>query len=152
MKTLQETITELTESVLSDDNLLVVDVDVNVGGKQTIISVFLDTIEGGLNIDQCAKISRELSFLIDAQEIVTDKFTLNVSSPGLDRPLKDERQYAKNVNRKASVKFMKDGEKKSLKGVFVGFDTDHIKIDLGKGEILPVNRAELLELKILPAF
>lgn len=152
MKTLQETITELTESVLSDDNLLVVDVDVNIGGKQTIISVFLDTIEGGLNIDQCSKISRELSFLIDSQEIITDKFTLNVSSPGLDRPLKDERQYAKNVNRKASVKYNQDGDKKTVKGVFTGFDNDSISLDLGKNEIVKVNRTDLIELKILPAF
>lgn len=152
MKTLQESLLELAESVLSDSNTFVVDVDVSSTGKQTLLSVYIDTEEGGVNIDQCAKISRELSFLIETNELVEDKFTLNVSSPGLDRPLRDERQYQKNLNRKASAKIQKTDGTKTLKGIFCAFDGATISLDLGKEGIVQISREEITEFKILPAF
>lgn len=152
MKTLQESLLELAESVLGDDNTFVLDVDIKSTGKQTILSVYVDTAEGGVNIDQCAKISRELSFLIESNELVTDKFTLNVSSPGLDRPLSDERQFQKNINRKASAKIQNSDGVKTIKGTFCAFDGVTISLDLGKEGIVQIPREEITEFKILPAF
>lgn len=152
MKTLQESLLELAESVLTENNTFVVDVDVRSTGKQTILSVYIDTVEGGVNIDHCAKISRELSFLIESNELVEGTFTLNVSSPGLDRPLSDERQYQKNLTRKASAKILSTDGTKTLKGIFCAFDETTISLDLGKEGIVQIPRDEITEFKILPAF
>lgn len=152
MISLTEKITELVESVLQDYDVFLVDLEVKGSDKKTLISVYLDHEESGLNIDTCAKISREISFLIESKGLIEDKYTLNVSSPGLDRPLKDQRQYNKNIGRKASVKFTSENTNKTVKGTFTGFDESNITLDMGKDGVLGIDRTTVLELKILPAF
>lgn len=152
MISLTEKITELVESVLQDYDVFLVDLEVKGSDKKTLISVYLDHEESGLNIDTCAKISREISFLIESKGLIEDKYTLNVSSPGLDRPLKDQRQFKKNVGRKASVKFASDNTNKVVKGAFTDFDDAQITLDLGKEGKLSIDRSTVLEFKILPAF
>lgn len=152
MISLTEKITELVESVLQDYDVFLVDLEVKGSDKKTLISVYLDHEESGLNIDTCAKISRELSFLIESKGLIEDKYTLNVSSPGLDRPLKDQRQYKKNIGRKSSVKYTDNQSNKTVKGVFTGFDDSRITLDLGKDGEFSIDRSTVLEFKILPAF
>lgn len=152
MISLTENITEIVESVLQDYDVFLVDLEVKGTGKQTLISVFLDHEVTGLNIDTCAKISREVSFLIESKSLIEDKYTLNVSSPGLDRPLKDHRQYTKNIGRKASIKYTTEHGNKTIKGVFTGFTDTQITLDLGKEGQSSTDRSAILEFKILPAF
>jgi ribosome maturation factor RimP len=152
MISLTEKITDLVQSVLQDYDVFLVDLEVKGSDKKTLISVYLDHEETGLNIDTCAKISRELSFLIESKELIEDKYTLNVSSPGLDRPLKDQRQYQKNIGRKASVKYTLEQSNKAVKGIFAGFDDAHLTLDMGKDGKLEIERSTVLELKILPVF
>jgi ribosome maturation factor RimP len=150
--TLQESILELVESVIDGEELYLVDTEFKGNSSNQIISVFVDTKEGGVNIDDCAKISREIAFLIDSKELITGKYTLNVSSPGLDRPLKDERQYFKNVGRKASIKFKNGDEIKNLKGNLSAFLDGKLTMDLGNGKTTEILKDDLVEIKILPAF
>jgi ribosome maturation factor RimP len=152
MISLTENITEIVESVLRDHDVFLVDLEVKGSGKQTLISVFLDNELTGLNIDICAKISREVSFLIESRSLIEDKYTLNVSSPGLDRPLKDHRQFTKNIGRNASVKYTTEQGNKTIKGVFTGFNETQLILDLGKEGESTVERSAILEFKILPAF
>jgi len=67
----------------------------------------------GVSIDACAEISRQLSAFIEEEELMTGSFILEVSSPGLDLPLKLHRQYHKNIGRKIKVLTQDD---KTLKG------------------------------------
>lgn len=152
MISLTEKITDLVESVLQDYDVFLVDLEVKGSDKRTLISVYLDHEESGLNIDTCAKISREVSFLIESKGLIEDKYTLNVSSPGLDRPLKDHKQFKKNIGRKASVKYKTDPTTKTVKGVFTDYDDAKITLDLGKDGKLNIDRSTVLEFKILPAF
>jgi ribosome maturation factor RimP len=152
MQTIQDTLTEVIDSVVQEYDLFMVDLEIKATGKQTLISVFLDTSEAGLNIDTCAKISREIAFLIESKALVEDKYTLNVSSPGLDRPLKDDRQYPKNIGRKSSVKHTSEQGNKVTKGVFKSFDATTVTIDTGKEGDVTISRDSITEFKILPAF
>lgn len=97
-------IKELALPLAADKGLFVVDIEVKTGGGIEVW-VYLDGEERGVNLDECAEISRELGFLMDAHEILATNYRLNVSSPGLSRPLTDKRQYLKNKGRKAKVKF-----------------------------------------------
>lgn len=67
------------------------------------IQVFLDS-DSELTIDKCAEISRFLEFHLENEELVPDHYNLEVSSPGVDKPLQMQRQYYKNVGRKVRVK------------------------------------------------
>ena len=79
-----------------------------ISGKDPLrIQVVVDS-DHTLNIAKCAEISRQLSSLMDAEQLITDAFNLEVSSPGLDQPLKLKRQYSKNVGRR--IKVLVEGE------------------------------------------
>lgn len=152
ISTLLEQITDVSGQVLQGSGLFVIDIEIKGNETKYIISVFVDSEQGGVNIDQCAKVSREMIFLIESHEYITGKFTLNVSSPGLDRPLKDRRQFNKNIGRKAAVKFTSDSAVQTLKGTLTDVADAGIVVMSEKGQSQTVSWQDLIETKILPAF
>ncbi|MCM1534135.1 MAG: ribosome maturation factor RimP, partial [Corallococcus sp.] len=83
------------------------------------LTVIIDK-DGGVTIDDCEKLHRAIDEPLDDLDPIEDAYILNVSSPGLDRPLKSERDYRRNLNKKILVKLYKpfDG-KKSYEGLLV---------------------------------
>jgi len=98
-----EEIRKIVEEKLTDPSQFVVDVVVSLRGTQKVI-VILDG-DKGVTIDGCANISRELSKVLDDSPLLKDSYLLEVSTPGLDQPLKLNRQYAKNIGRRLKVKW-----------------------------------------------
>jgi ribosome maturation factor RimP len=97
---LVDTIKTLAETEVEGTPYFVVDV---VGGDRSRkIQVLLDGDEG-ISIEQCSKISRAISKVVDDEEFEADAFILEVSSPGADKPLKHIRQYAKHVGRSLEI-------------------------------------------------
>ncbi len=96
---LQQRITELLEEKLEGTDCFVVDIKISATQK---IQVALDA-DSGLTIDTCSKISRFLEKRLEAEGLVGEKYLLEVSSPGLDQPLKQFRQYQKNIGREIDV-------------------------------------------------
>lgn len=88
-----------------------------------IINVFIDS-DTGLDIDDCAKISRFLEEHIETNQWLGEKYTLEVSSPGLSKPLKLKRQYAKNLGREVSVETL--DSHKHIKGILAEVKDDTI--------------------------
>lgn len=103
MKELTESIKELAERHLKDDSFFIVDViSKGVTGKTKIL-VLLDG-DKGVNIDDCALLSRQLAEDIELEDLIDVAYILEVSSPGLDHPLSSTRQYLKNVGKRLKVK------------------------------------------------
>jgi len=96
-------IKKLAESHLQDDSHFVVEVITSLRNNPKKLLVILDG-DKGVNIDDCAELSRELSKALDDTNLVEGAFVLEVSTPGLDQPLKNRRQYVKNVGRNVKVK------------------------------------------------
>lgn len=107
---LKESVQKLIEEIIEGTELFLVDVKSGIG-KTTKITVLLDSDEG-ISIEQCAKVSRELSQKLEEMEVIDSPFTLEVSSPGLDEALKSKRQYNKNLNRQLSVTLIDGSQKK----------------------------------------
>jgi ribosome maturation factor RimP len=100
---------ELLNAYLENGKFFVVDLSISNSKRSPTLLLLLDSDEG-ITIDECAKISRKLGNDIEAENIFETPFVLEVSSPGVDTPLINARQYAKNVGR--TIKFTKiDGEK-----------------------------------------
>jgi ribosome maturation factor RimP len=130
----------------------VVDVEVKGGAGTPIIWVYIDAEVGQATIDDCTRISRELSLLMDAHELYADgNYTLNVSTPGLSRPLTDMRQYRNNLGRNARVKTRADDKTNIFEGKLQSFDDDGLVLDTKKG-IIELKFADIIETKILPAW
>lgn len=78
-------------------------VDISIGTNSNKVSVFLDG-DNGITIDRCAEVNRALYKFVENEEIFSgDNFSLEVSSPGIERPLKLQRQYLKNIGRTVEV-------------------------------------------------
>ena len=106
---LKDQLLEIAEKQLKDETFFIVDVIVkgSGGGKMKVL-VLLDGDEG-VNIDDCADLSRALGMYIETEEIIEQAYILEVSSPGLDHPLKLERQFVKNTGRRLKVQ-LTDGQ------------------------------------------
>lgn len=105
--TLVETIKSIVEEELEGSQYFLVDV---VGGDRSRkIRVLIDG-EKGVTVDQCSKISRSISKVVDEESFEADPFILEVSSPGADEPLTDNRQYKKHVGRTLEIE-LADGVK-----------------------------------------
>lgn len=122
-----ETVKRLLEPLLVDDIFLV---DIKVKPINNI-KIYLDA-DGGLGIEKCIKINRALYKLMEEMAIYPDgDFSLEVSSPGIDEPLKLYRQYLKNTGRNVEVQ-LNDGTKKE--GKLVSADEAAIAIESTEGK------------------
>ena len=144
-----ETIKELAAPLAEDKELFLVDVELKTGGD-TEVWVYLDGEDKAVNIDECAEISRELGFLVDAHELPGDKYRLNVSSPGLSRPLTDRRQYKKNIDRTLKVRFRNEGQEvEKIEGIISSVNEDQVVLS-SRGKETTVSFESIIEAKIIP--
>lgn len=147
----EKIIHELAEPIAAQYDMFVVDVEIKQH-QGTVVWVNVDSEEKTVNVDKCSKISRELDFLLDAHDVMHGSYRLNVSSPGLSKPLNDLRQYRKNTGRYARVKFKTEDGYKTEEGVLSAVtDTDvELKPDDKDSKILKIGFDEIVETKILP--
>ncbi|MDG1953244.1 MAG: ribosome maturation factor RimP [Gammaproteobacteria bacterium] len=104
-------------------------------GKYSLIRVYIDR-ESGVDISDCEKVSRQVSAVFDVEEPITEEYTLEVSSPGLERPLFRLEQFRKYVGSIIQLRMKKpqDGRKK-FKGDLVRVDDDSIVLSVDGGEV-----------------
>jgi ribosome maturation factor RimP len=104
-------------------------------GKYSLIRIYIDR-ESGVDISDCEKVSRQVSAVFDVEEPITEEYTLEVSSPGLERPLFRLEQFRKYVGSiiQLRMKNPQDGRKK-FKGDLVRVDDDSIVLSIDGGEV-----------------
>lgn len=128
-------ITKLAEEIAEDFGVELVDVELLGSGRKSILRVTIDR-EGGIGLDDCRNVSRQLEALLDVEDPIQGTYTLEVSSPGLDRPLKKINDFVKFKGRKVKL-VTKD--KIDDQSYFVGTIKDvqdgNIMIDLEKKSI-----------------
>lgn len=148
MGDLEHTIRVVVEDLIKDEeDLFIVDVKVKGNQGNQKVLVFLDG-DKGLNIDRCSAVSRKLGHIMEEQDMISGKYTLEVSSPGLDHPIKLKRQYSKNLGRSLEVESL-DGQKRE--GKLLRVDVEHLVLEIeGKSEVINFN--EVLQSKILVSF
>ncbi|MTI30783.1 ribosome maturation factor RimP [Xanthovirga aplysinae] len=111
MSTLKEQIENFVAKEVEGTNLFLVEVICSPKSPKFKILILLDGDEG-VTIDQCSKLSRSVSAMLEEEDLISGAFTLEVSSPGLDHPLLLKRQYVKNEGRDLKVLLNNDTEKK----------------------------------------
>jgi ribosome maturation factor RimP len=114
----KEQVTALVEEKIAGTDLFIVEVNVKPGNK---IEVFIDR-DSGLALEDCLKVSRHVEGNLDRE---VEDYALDVSSPGVGRPLKLKRQYFKNIGRNVDIK-LQDGSK--LEGTLTAADEDKIVV------------------------
>ena len=153
-KTVEEKVHALATRVAEEYNFEVVDMQLWAKGKRTLLRIFIDK-EGGITLDNCETFSRGFEALLDVEDPITGPYTLEVSSPGLDRPLKNSRDFMKNLGKLVRIVTKEKINNQSFfVGRLEGANDQSLRLSLtdGKGEVdIPVtiiSRANLeLELK-----
>ena len=115
-------------------------------GREPALTVYID-IEGGVDLNTCEKFHRAIDPVLDELD-PTDgaPYTLNVSSPGLDRPLKTERDFQKNLEKKVEVKlFAPLKGKKFFEATLKGHDETCVYLE-EKGETLKIEKAKIAKI------
>ena len=90
--------TELVTPIIEENNFELVDVEYVREGADYYLRVYVDK-EGGINIDDCVTVSRALEAKLDEADRLEDAYILEVSSPGLTRPLKKEKDFARSIGK-----------------------------------------------------
>jgi ribosome maturation factor RimP len=124
--TLERTITDWTNELLAqqDAALFLVSVEVSSAPGTRKVRIYLDG-DQGVSIDTCAEVSRALGHRIEEEELITDAYTLEVSSAGLSQPLLLRRQYIKNIGR--HVKVTLEGDK-TVQGELLAVTDEQITV------------------------
>jgi ribosome maturation factor RimP len=107
---------ELLEPLLAGKDLELFDIEFKGQGKNGVLRVFIDK-EGGVTIDDCALVSRELGTLLDIHDMIPGSYTLEVSSPGLTRALRKPEDFLRFRGKKVRIKTNKDFERRKI---FIG--------------------------------
>jgi ribosome maturation factor RimP len=146
MLEINEKIGSLLAPILDQHLAYLIDVVVRNerGGK--LVQVFLDT-DIGVTIDQCAEISRKLASEIDSERVIETSYRLEVSSPGIDKPLKLLRQYHKNIGRRFKVTFDRAGTKSTVIGPLSSVEDDLLTFAPDKDTPVSMRFSEIIESK-----
>ena len=136
----------IVEKLCEERKLYLVDLEVKGDTRRPVFTVFADT-ESGITLKECEDLSRAIQDEIDLDAAFPEQYRIDVSSPGLDRPLVKDFQFRKNVGRTLKVKYH-DGELvQSKTGVLRRFDETAIEL-ADKKEKTVINRADIIEAKI----
>ncbi len=153
-----ENIREIAQLVAEQNNLLLIDLIVRGSESSRVIEVFID---GEINItaDECALVSREISKQIDENELLKS-YRLDVSSPGVDRPLLYLKQYPKHLNRLFEIEFSAKGESASgenvsgtsstFKGRLVSIEDEVLTFQSNKE--IKIKFPDIIKAKVLVSF
>lgn len=120
-------ITELVEPILKDTDITLVDVEY-VREKDWYLRIFIDKPDG-VEIDDCQLVSEKLTAVLDEKDPIQDKYFLEVSSPGIDRPLKKDKDFVDAYGSKVDISFYAPWENmKLLVAVLVGHDDEFVEV------------------------
>lgn len=99
-------------------------------GKHSILRIFIDH-ENGINVDDCAEVSRQVSALLDVEDPISTEYSLEVSSPGLDRPLFDLSHFQAVIGETINVKIsMPLNGRRKFKGKLVSIENDTLIVNV----------------------
>ena len=129
-----ETRTEkILEPIMTENNFELVDVEYVKDAGTWYLRAYIDK-EGGFTVDDCEMVSRRLSDWLDKEDFIDDSYILDVSSPGLGRPFRKDKDFERNIGEEVELKLYKPVEhKKDYVGLLNAYDKDTVTIGLEDG-------------------
>ena len=105
--------------------------------------------EGGITVDDCEIINRKLSDWLDEEDFIEESYILEVSSPGLGRPLKKEKDFARSVGKEVEVKLYKAlNKQKDYTGVLEAYDKDTVTLGMEDGSRMVFERTDIALIRL----
>ena len=134
---------ELIMPLIEQHQFELVDVEYVKEGGNWYLRAYIDK-PGGITVDDCELVSRVLSDLLDEHDFIEDAYILEVSSPGLGRPLKKDKDFARSIGEEVEVKtFRAIQHQKDFIGILKAYDKEKIVLELEGGEEMEFARADI---------
>jgi len=148
-ESLLQEVRQIVEPILESQGLELVDLEYQRESQGWVLRIYLDR-EGGVSLDDCAGISHEVGAVLEVKDLIPSSYTLEVSSPGLTRPLKKPEDFDKFRNQMVKIKLYEplDG-RKNFKGTLLGLEGDRVRVEVEQQVYeLPLQRIAKANLEI----
>ena len=128
MKNIEEKVETLIEPIIQGLGYVLYDVEYAKDGKDYYLRVFIDS-KKGISLEDCEKVSNAINDILDREDLVKEQYFLEVSSPGIERVLKKDKHFEKNIGKEVLAKLFKPQNGiKQISGTLEDFDKDNILI------------------------
>jgi ribosome maturation factor RimP len=124
-------IQEIAEKIIESEGMELVDIEYKPGRTRSLLRIYIDK-EGGVTLNDCENVSRQLSTVLDVKDLVKSAYVLEVSSPGLDRPLQTDRDYRRAIGRILRLNLMDEqGKTESVTGKLLETTEEEVILEEG---------------------
>lgn len=143
---------DIAERLAKKNNFELVDVEFKKEGPNYFLRIFLDKV-GGINLDDCQKMSEMLSEALDKDDPIAVPYFLEVSSPGLDRPLKTNMDLKRNLGKDLDINLYEaiNGQK-LIQGTLIEFNDEHITMEVDDENFIEIPRNSIVSAKLSVKF
>ena len=139
---------ELVLPIIKANNFELVDVEYVKEGGNWYLRAYIDK-PGGIMVDDCEVVSRELSDILDEKDFIDEAYILEVSSPGLGRPLKKEKDFARSLGEEVEVRtYRAIDRQKEFIGILKDYDKDTVTIEYEDGETMTFDKADIALIRL----
>ncbi|HJV34634.1 ribosome maturation factor RimP [Geomonas sp.] len=133
-------VTEIAGEILPPLGMALVDVEYKREGRDMVLRLFIEKEEGGVSLDDCSQVSREVSDILDVEDFIKENYTLEVSSPGICRPLKRLADYQRFLGKLVKIKTFEvladeaGNKRKTFLGTLTAAEDGVIRVHLKEGQ------------------
>lgn len=145
---IRQTLENILSPILERHQAFLVELALKNERRGTVVQAFIDT-DKGIRIEECAEISREFGAVLETKAVFERSYHLEVSSPGIDKPLRLLRQYPKNIGRSFAVRYRADDGVQSLEGTLEGVEGELLTFAPKKGQPVSLRFSQIVESKEL---
>lgn len=144
----EERTEQLVMPIVDENNFELVDIEYVKEAGNWFLRVYIDK-QGGITIDDCELVSRVLSEQLDKDDFIEDSYILEVSSPGLGRPLKKEKDFERSIGKEVEVRlFQAINKQKEYIGILTSYDKDTVTVELEEENPLTIQRKNIALIRL----
>ena len=138
---------QLASRAVGEAGVELVDLVFRRSGSNSVLRLDIDRAgEAGVGIGDCQRVSRAMSFALDQMDLIPSSYQLEVSSPGIDRPIRSDDDIRRNTGRRVRVLAeSSEKERRSYRGRLLGAESDCLVLDTGAGEPLRVPLGQVVK-------
>ena len=139
---------KLIAPIIAANHVELFDVDYVKEGQDWYLRAYIDK-EGGITVDDCEIVAREMNEILDREDYIEDSYVFEVSSPGLGRPLKKEKDYIRSMGKELEIRTYRSmNGSKEFYGVLTGYDDDTVTIQTEEDEKLTFAKTDIALIRL----
>ena len=150
MNLFKENIAQISKEIAQKLGFFLIEVVFRGDQRKHIIEVFVDG-EKNVSADDLADISREINKIIEEQDLIKEPYRLDVSTPGVDRPLKYLKQFSKHINRNFDLTYKTVDDERNIKAKLIGIEGEELIFNYDKKDLI-IEFKNITKAKVLISF